>query len=168
MYLAVRATLQCKNLERWTDIFHEAGNSYTAETRILNQRLVLTADPENVKAVLATQFGDYGKGKSFHDEWKEFLGDSIFATDGEKWQKSRQLIRPQFIKDRISDLHCFETHVQTMFRCMAKGGALDGEDDPVDVNSGDGRVLDISDIFFRYTLDVATDFLLGKDVKSMS
>jgi cytochrome P450 len=38
----------------------------------------------------------------------------------------------------------------------------------VDMEAGNGRVLDISDLFFRYTLDVATDFLLGMDVKSMS
>ena len=37
----------------------------------------------------------------------------------------------------------------------------------VDMSQNDGRVLDISNLFYRYTLDVATDFLLGTDVKSL-
>jgi cytochrome P450 len=40
--------------------------------------------------------------------------DSIFTTDGESWHNSRQLIRPQFIKTRVSDLQIFEKHVHKM------------------------------------------------------
>lgn len=101
-------------------------------------------------------------------EWKEFLGDSIFTTDGQQWHDSRMLIRPQFIRDRVSDLHCFESHIQTLFKAMANGGVLSGEDQVVDMNAVNGKVMDMSDLFFRYTLDVATDFLLGKDVKSLT
>lgn len=167
IYRTVRATMAHKNFDLWKSHF-ERTKSYTVEGRILTLRVVLTADPENIKALLATQFSDYGKGEPFHREWEPFLGDSIFATDGDKWHASRQLLRPQFIKDRVSDLHCFETHIQTLFRCIANGGALNGEDQPVDMSAVNGRRLDISDLFFRYSLDVATDFLLGKEAKSMT
>lgn len=163
----VRATMEHKNLEIWRTLF-DMCKSWTVETRIVQRRIIFTADPENIKALLATQFGDYGKGKPFHEEWEPFLGDSIFATDGDIWHYSRQLIRPQFTKDRVSDLHCFENHIQTLFKCMANGGALDGEDQEVNMANVNGRVMDISDLFFRMTLDVATDFLLGKDVKSLT
>jgi cytochrome P450 len=166
--MGVRATMAQKNLEFWRDfIFRDVPSSWTAEVRILNQRVIFTADPENIKAVLATQFADYGKGEIFHKDFEPFLGDSIFATDGHKWQTSRQLIRPQFTKDRVSDLHCFESHMQTLFKTIANGGPLSGEDQPVDMTSGQGRILDISDLFFRYTLDVTTEFLLGTDIKSL-
>jgi cytochrome P450 len=36
------------------------------------------------------------------------------------------------------------------------------------MEAGDGKPLDISDLFFRFTLDSATDFLLGNDVKSLT
>jgi cytochrome P450 len=143
-------------------------DTWTVEGRILNQRVVFTADPENIKAILATQFADYGKGEPFHKEWQAFLGDSIFTTDGQQWHTSRQLIRPQFTRDRVSDLHCFESHIQTFFRAMANGGPLNGENQPVDMASGDGKIFDISDLFFRYTLDVTTEFLLGTDVKTLT
>lgn len=156
-----------KNLEFWRSMFQKTGG-FTAETKMIGRRIMFTAEPENIKAILATQFGDYGKGKPFHEEWKDFLGDSIFTTDGDLWHNSRQLIRPQFVKDRVSDLHCFESHIETLFRAIANGGALNGEDQAVDMEAGNGRVIDISELLFRYTLDVATDFLLGKDVKSLS
>lgn len=34
---------------------------------------IVTADPENIKAILATQFQDFGKGQEFHDGWKFVL-----------------------------------------------------------------------------------------------
>lgn len=173
IYGAVQATIHHKNLEKWNEFYASSkvdadGNgSYTCELRVMGRRTVFTSDPENIKAILATQFNDFGKGEIFHKEWTEFLGDSIFTTDGAMWHTSRQLLRPQFIKDRISDLDCFEEHLQTFFKAMANGGALKGEDQQVNMHDVNGRVLDISDLFFRYTLDVATDFLLGKNVKSL-
>ncbi|EXF74394.1 cytochrome P450 [Colletotrichum fioriniae PJ7] len=167
IFKAVRGTMTHKNVEFWKDMLSKV-KGWTGEKRILGLRIVFTADPENIKAILATQFSDYGKGEPFHQEWKEFLGDSIFTTDGDQWHASRQLIRPQFIKDRVSDLHCFESHIQTLFKAIANGGALDGEDQVVNMDAVDGKVMDVSDLFFRYTLDVATDFLLGQDVKSLS
>lgn len=128
---------------------------------------MFTMDPENIKAILATQFGDFGKGKPFHQEWKGFLGDSIFTTDGELWHNSRHLIRPQFIKDRVSDLHVFESKMDLLFKGISNGGALNGADQFVDMEAGNGRPVDISDLFFRFTLDSATEFLLGKDVCSL-
>ena len=132
---------------------------YTVEACPMGRRLVFTVDPENIKAILATQFTDYGKGKPFHEEWKDFLGDSIFTTDLDQWHASRQLIRPQFIKDRVSDLDVFETHVQVLMEQITKAGKRwDGSQ---------GGELDVSDLFFRYTLDAATHFLLGRSVGSL-
>lgn len=142
--------------------------NYTAESVLLGNRVVTTADPENIKAVLATQFADFGKGEQFHKEWSEFLGDSIFATDGHQWHASRQLIRPQFSRERISDLNCFESHLETFFKAIANGGVLDGEEQKVDIEAGNGKPFDICDLLYRYTLDVATDFLLGLDIQSLT
>lgn len=153
-------------LDQWRK-FLSPSNNWTAETRIVARRIIFTAHPENIKAILATQFNDFGKGAPFHREWSPFLGDSIFTTDGDLWHNSRQLIRPQFIKDRVSDLHTFESHMQLLFRAISHGGALPSESHPVDPTL-DGVPVDISDLFFRFTLDSATDFLLGHDIKSLS
>ena len=167
LYRQFKGTMENKNYDVFRS-FLNAGPDWTVETTILGQRSVATADPENIKTILATQFHDFGKGEPFHRIWSEFLGDSIFTTDGQQWHDSRHLIRTMFIKERISDLHCFESHLETLFKAIANGGALDGEDQEVDIEAGNGKPVDISELFFRYTLDVTTDFLLGKDIKSLT
>jgi len=134
----------------WLFSFARAGKK-TIETDIGGQRFIFTADTENIKAILATQFSDYGKGEPFHEDWKDFLGDSIFTTDGELWHRSRQLIRPQFVKTRVADLEIFETHVQKLMRFIG----------------GQGQEVDIAALFYRFTLDSATDYLLGQSVHSL-
>ncbi len=167
MYGQLKATTEHRNYDRFLSLV-SGTPAWTAESRVLDRRVVITADPENIKAILATQFDDFGKGEPFHRQWSEFLGDSIFTTDGPRWHASRHLIRAMFVRERISDLHCFEAHLETLFKAIANGGALNGEDQEVDVEAGNGRPVEISDLFFRYTLDVATDFLLGKDVQSLT
>ncbi|KAL7942335.1 cytochrome P450 [Trichoderma barbatum] len=166
IYYGVRAAIDQKNLELWRDVFF--GKFWTIEMRVLNQRVLFTADPENIKAMLATQFHDFGKGPQFYDEWYDFLGDSIFTTDGARWHDNRQLLRPQFSRDRVSDLQCFEAHIQTLFKAMANGGPLNGEDQLVDLAQADGRRIDIKKLFFRYTLDLSADFLFGIDIKCLT
>jgi hypothetical protein len=71
---------QHRNHEIWWQWFGTHGNKnrpWTVETVMAGQRLVLTADEDNIKAILATQFADYGKGPQFRKEWKDFLGLSM-------------------------------------------------------------------------------------------
>ncbi|TKA83677.1 hypothetical protein B0A55_00297 [Friedmanniomyces simplex] len=145
-----------RNHEWWWTLFHKYGNKslpYTIESVIMGGRMIFTSDEENIKAILATQFADYGKGPQFRIEWKDFLGLSIFTTDGDRWHQSRQLLRPQFIKDRVSDLHTFEKHTQVLIRLLA--------------GNQNGDTVRADDLFYRFTLDAATDFLLGKSVDSL-
>lgn len=122
----------------------------------ISTRILFTKDPENIKAILTGKFADYGKGKPFHDEWKEFLGDSIFVTDGEMWSRSRHLIRPMFARERLVDTEIFEKHVQTLIP-MLSGGQYPTR----------SKAVDIGPLFFRYTLDAATDYLFGESTGSL-
>ena len=149
---AVKASWYYADTNHWKWMFgHGHPHTNTIETYVARQRYIFTADPENIKAILATQFQDYGKGRDFHMDWKEFLGDSIFTTDGEIWHAARKLIRPQFVKERIKDLEIFETHVQ---KVIARLG-------------GQGQEVDVASLFYRFTLDSATDYLLGQSVGSL-
>ena len=46
-------------VQHWQRRFEEAG-SHTVEVSITGRRFILTDDPENIKAMLTTQFHDYG------------------------------------------------------------------------------------------------------------
>ncbi|KAI5921432.1 cytochrome P450 [Camillea tinctor] len=115
-------------------------------------RFILTRDPEHVKAILAGNFSDFGKGPEFHRLWRPFLGDSIFTTDGQLWHDSRSLIRPMFIKDRVSDLATFGKGADALISKLPPSG----------------QTVDIMDLFYRMTLDITTDFLLGASVDSLT
>ena len=62
--------------EVWQKLFSYAPCNPTVEFSIAGKRIVFTVDPENIRAVLATQFGDYGKGEPFHE------GTSNYHLDG--------------------------------------------------------------------------------------
>ncbi|KAK2823843.1 hypothetical protein FQN49_007565, partial [Arthroderma sp. PD_2] len=160
IFKAVKAAKKHKDLEFWNSILATTpspwnGPSATVELKVRPYaRNIFTTDPENIKAVLTSQFNDYGKGWRFHKEWKDFLGDSIFATDGELWSRSRHLIRPMFAKERFVDTEIFEKHIEKLIPLLA-------------ANSDGSSIVDIGPLFFRFTLDAATDYLLGKSVDSL-
>jgi len=61
-------------------------------------------------------------------------------------------MRPQFAKEQVSDLDLEEKHVQNMMQAL-----------PVN-SDGWTDELDIQLLFFRLTLDSATEFLFGESV----
>lgn len=102
--------------------------------------------------MLATQFGDFsGKGSVFKERWSRFLGQGIFNADGETWSHARTLMRPQFLKERVSDTENFEGKMQSVFKLIKSG-----------------EVIDVMDIWFGYTLDVATEHLFGHCSNSLA
>ena len=71
--------------------------------------------------------------------------------DGHEWSDARALMRPQFHKQRISDLQIFEKHITTMISLFPK----------------DGGTIDILDWWSRFTLDSSTEYLFGESVDSL-
>lgn len=83
LFRALRDFSYYRNHEFWWRNYLEYGNPrnpYTVESIVAGERLIFTSDDENIKAILATQFQDYGKGPQFRKEWKEFLGLSMYLS----------------------------------------------------------------------------------------
>ncbi|OLN92281.1 Cytochrome P450 52A4 [Colletotrichum chlorophyti] len=149
-----RAQLRHQLLEDFNSLFKVATpeSPNTIEVGFTGKlRFIITREPDHIKTVLTSKFSDFGKGPLFHQVWAPFLGDSIFTTDGKTWQDNRSLIRPMFIKDRVSDLAIFDKWTEIMMNKFPASGVT----------------FDISDLFYRMTLDVTTDFLLGHSVDSL-
>ena len=104
-----------------------------------------TADAENLKAVLSSQFEDFGLGDARDDFMRPVLGHGIFTTDGKAWERSRAMLRPNFNRERIADLVALERHVQNLFDNLPT----------------DSSVVDIQSLFFKFTMDYAVEFLFG-------
>ena len=48
------------NLDLWQAILGFGLDSRTVEVQVMGQRLVFTDEPENIEAILSTQFQDFG------------------------------------------------------------------------------------------------------------
>nr|prf cytochrome P450alk1 [Candida tropicalis] len=123
----------------------------TIGLKILGIPLIETKDPENVKAILATQFNDFSLGTR-HDFLYSLLGDGIFTLDGAGWKHSRTMLRPQFAREQVSHVKLLEPHMQVLFKHIRKHH---------------GQTFDIQELFFRLTVDSATEFLLGESAESL-
>lgn len=126
----------------------------TFRTNVLGQTIYFTSDPKNIQAMLATQFPDFDLGPARRGNMIQTLGDGIFVQDGKAWEHSRALLRPNFVRDQVSDLDLEERHVQNLLRVLKIGpGGWTAE-------------TDIQTLFFRLTIDSATEFLFGESVDS--
>ncbi|OAQ64432.1 cytochrome P450 [Pochonia chlamydosporia 170] len=135
-------------------VYEELGCRPTWVQNILGGWYHFTADPDNIKAILATQFKDFELGPFRFNLLGPLLGHGIFTTDGQEWQHHRALLRPQFTRSQISNLSLEETHVQHLLNRLSAGS-----------DSWTAEV-DLAPLFFNLTLDSATEFLFGQSVES--
>ncbi|KAI5954870.1 hypothetical protein KGF57_003895 [Candida theae] len=135
--------------DRWSEVDNPA--VFTLSMRIFGVKLWATKDPENIKAILATQFNDFSLGTR-HPQFKPLLGDGIFTLDNQGWKESRQMLRPQFAREQISHVKMLEPHMQVLFKHVYKNK---------------GQVFDLQELFFRFTVDSSTEFLFGASVDSL-
>lgn len=119
--------------------------------QILGRNLIQTRDPENIKAILATQFNDFNLG-SRAAITHPLIGDGIFSLDGEGWKQSRALLRPQFAREQIGHVQLLEPYVLTL-ASIIKGFH--------------GKPFDLQDLFYKFTVDTSTKFLFGSSVNTM-
>ncbi|EXJ60322.1 hypothetical protein A1O7_04474 [Cladophialophora yegresii CBS 114405] len=136
------------------DVYNnKAGKRATWSQNMLGSYGYVTSDPKNVQAILATQFNDFELGEARRGNFFPMLGNGIFTTDGKAWEHSRALLRPQFARQQVSNLELEEVHVQDMFKHLT-------------TQNGWTSQVDLSPLFFRLTLDSATEFLFGQSVNS--
>lgn len=140
-----------------TDRFH-AMHRYTFRICILGTSNLITAEPRNVQAVLASQFGDFAMGRARKTNLKMILGRSIFAVDGVAWQSARETVRPIFARENIANLEMLESHVQTLLSCIEQPG-MDAQ--------GWTKPVGLAGLFPCLTIDSATELFLGHSTHSL-
>lgn len=135
----------------YAESYFSLAKSQTFKLKLATVPIIFTQDPENIKAVLATQFNDFALGTR-HAHFKPLLGDGIFTLDGDGWKNSRLLLRPQFAREQVAHVQTLEPHLQTLAQ---------------HINNKKGETFDIQELFFRLTVDAATEFLFGESVYSL-
>ena len=154
---SMRATREERGPQYIAESMDEVGKDiHTVRAGVLDYELIITRDPVNVKAMLATQAEDFDIGPHRPDSFKPLLGSGIFTNRGMEWKHSRTLIRSNFGREQSADLTMFEKHVENLVRRL-----------PVTDDRWTDK-LDLSPLFFNLSLDVITEFLYGQSVYSQN
>lgn len=118
---------------------------------------VLTCDPANAKHMYNTRFNDYPKGDEFLEIF-DVLGNGILTVDGDMWSKQRRMAVAHI------STHSFRSSVAENSRDKVHKALL-----PIlDGMAGMDRVLDLQDVMKRFSMDVTSRQLLGKDPGSLA
>ena len=136
-----------KTRERFTSL-----NVNTFQIKMLAQTITVTIEPENLKAIQSLQFKQFGLGSRRIKSFTPFLGRGIFTTDGAAWSHSREMLRPNFTRNQVGDLATFDTHVNHLISAIPR----------------DGSTVDLQELFFRLTIDSATEFLFGESTNCLA
>ena len=62
------------------------------------------------------------------------------------------MLRPNFVRSQIGDLETFDRHVSHLIQAIPK----------------DGSMVNLQDLFFRLTIDSATEFLFGESTNCLA
>jgi cytochrome P450 len=136
-------------LESFQKRYNDLGTN-TFHSRIVTMPIIQTVEPENIKTILSLKFKDYSFGAR-EKAFTPLLGHGIFNADGERWANSRHLLRPNFARDQVADLEAFEHHFKLMLKHVPK----------------DGSTVDLQELFFKLTIDSATEFLFNHSTNSL-
>ncbi|KZP20536.1 cytochrome P450 [Athelia psychrophila] len=134
----------------WASVY---GNTYNL--RVFWDNLFMTDEPDTIKLILASDFANYEKGNKLRNSLHSVLGTGVFNSDGNMWKFHRSMTRPFFSRDRISDFENFAHHADNVIYQMK-------------TRFKEGYAVDFQDAISRFTLDSASEFLLGQDVQSLS
>ncbi|EPQ31816.1 cytochrome p450 oxidoreductase [Pseudozyma flocculosa PF-1] len=120
-------------------------------------RLIDISRPDWIEHVQKTQFSDYVKGPSFHDQMKDVLGDGIFTSDGERWKMQRK------VASRIFSVSSFK-HIIT--RTIREDCAL--LEKILYDHADKGDTFNMQELFFRFTLSSFVKIAFSQDTGSLS
>lgn len=144
--------------DRCVEIFDRAGGTFHLKgPRFCNMDIVLTGDPANVHFIMSSNFINFPKGVEFRKMF-DVLGDGIFNSDSESWVNQRKQARFLINHDRFRKFL-----IKTTSEKIEHGLV------PVlEHVSGQGSVVDLQDLFQRFTFDTTCVLVTGFDPGCLS
>lgn len=139
---SVKALREYRLLELWDAVL--AAHRGTCWYNAVGRWMLLTSEPDNIKAILSTHFDDWPM-KSLRQKVSVLtLGPyAIFSVNGPEWHHARAMIRPSFVRNQIADLECTDRHVDNFLARLPR----------------DGAAFDVDRLLYHFTMDVSTDFM---------
>ena len=101
----------------------------------MGDELILTRDPENLKAICVSQVNDYDFGTDRMAILELLIANGVLNNAGEAWKYSRVLLQPQFAREVVSDLEMEERQLNDVWPVVDREMAEDGWTGAVDLQS---------------------------------
>ncbi|KAI9172280.1 Cytochrome P450 monooxygenase himC [Paramyrothecium foliicola] len=139
-----KAVKSHKLLETWDNLFQKVAGTFWIQN--VGSWIIMTNEPENIKALLAGQFESWPIGGLRQYFALLALGrHAIFSVNGAEWQHARAMIRPSFVRNQIADLECTDRHLDHFLAKIPR----------------DGSKIDLQKLFYMFMMDISTDFMFG-------
>ncbi|KAL5715957.1 hypothetical protein ACHQM5_017707 [Ranunculus cassubicifolius] len=119
--------------------------------------IVVTSDPENMRHIFNTNFANYPKGPEFK-EFFDVLGDGIFNADSDSWKDQRKIAQ-QLINHKR-----FQSFLEQTSYNKVQFGLIPVLENVMEKN----MVVNLQDLFKRFSFDNTVNMLLGLDPGSLS
>ena len=121
-------------------------------------KLIILSHPDYIKTVLSGSHAKFPKGRRY-ERLKEFLGEGLITTNGEKWATHRSMISPGFHAEDLKHFPTlFSSHSNAMLRRWSEGCVVTGGHKIVDMFQDivDLTLSIICDAGFGYTGESST------------
>lgn len=106
------------------------------------KRFIMTTSPKNLEYILKTRFENFPKGPTFNSTLADLLGRGIFASDGPRWKRQRQL---------FSHIFSEQSFRSVIVESFAENGVV--LEKVLRAAAESGEPLDMQSLFHRFTLD---------------
>lgn len=136
-----------KNLVDWYAHLLRRSPTRTIHVHVLGN--TITANPDNVEHMLKTRFDNYPKGKSFSSFLGDLLGRGIFVADGDSWLFQRKMASLELgsVSVRTYAFQIISAELRHRFLPLLASAANSPH------QSGSGSVIDLQDVFRRFSFD---------------
>ncbi|KAL9388407.1 hypothetical protein Peur_017012 [Populus x canadensis] len=152
-YLLSGWSREFKNICDWYTHLLQNSPRQTIHIHVLGN--TITANPDNVEYILKTKFENYPKGRPFSTILGDFLGKGIFNVDGDLWLFQRKMASLELASVSIRN-YAFEI-VNTEIKCRLLPLLTSA------AKSTDGGLIDLQDVFRRFSFDNICKFSFGLD-----
>ncbi|GAB2232838.1 hypothetical protein Drorol1_Dr00011897 [Drosera rotundifolia] len=157
----------CHCLLEWATIVTErqGGTFQLKGSWLFPYEMLLTVDPNNVKYTSSTKFANFPRGVKSKEVF-DIFGDGLFNAKSDEWNIHRKIIRAFFNHKQFGDISAMialdkvEKGLIPVLENMANKGCS-----CTDVC---GTVIDLQEVFQRYSYDLTHRIVIGSDPNSLS
>jgi cytochrome P450 monooxygenase len=125
--LSMAKSLRNHTFLLWLRMLHDTGpgKAKTFTIDFLGRHMIHTIEPENMKAISATVWKDFGVEPLRRSTGASmpFADKGVNTTDGHDWAFSRFLIKPYFLREAFSNTDRLEVHTDNLLSLIPLDGS---------------------------------------------